>query len=480
MITGGPLLLPIPDEPTVAIEVRFRVGSAEDPTGKEGLARIVARMIGAGGSKRRSFIELLDAWHPTGANPRVSVDRDWTCFRARVPREHAESAVDLLAEMLISPGFREEDLARHRTAVLAEIRHRLRWADDEELGKAALWSLAFAGTGYRHPPTGTVAGLEAITRQDLLDFHERWYRFRAASWGLAGSIPPGLVSRLERALAELPAGPALVPSPAPVPALSEGVSAILVAKPEADASISLGRPLGLRRGETPFYGAALAASWLGEHRSSVGRLFQVLRERRGLNYGDYAYLEAFPEAGTRQFPPPGVIRRSQLFEVWIRTLPNPCALFALRAALTEIDRLVEHGIPEQDLEAIRAFNECYRYHHEASAMDSLGHALDDLAFGLRTEGHLPRLRRLARDLPADEITRGARRAMQPDRLGIAIVTGTPERLASALARGEAEAPTYRAPKPREVTETDRSYLERPLVVDEARISIVPVGEIFER
>ena len=480
MITGGPLVLPVPGDPTVAIEVRVRTGSAEDLPGREGLANLVARIVGEGGSRRRDRAALLEAWYPTGATPEVRVDREWTCFRVTVPREHAETAADLLAESLAEPGFREEDIARHRLAALAAIRHGLRFGDDEELAKAALWSLAFAGSGYRHPVVGTVAGLEAIRRAELIAFWERWYRFRNLAWGIAGAVPPGLVSRLERALAGLPGGTAMVPSPAPAPALPAGTTAILVAKAGADASISIGRPSPPRRGESAFYGAALATSWLGEHRSSVGRLFQVLREQRGLNYGDYAYLEAFPDAGARQFPPPGVLRRSPLFEIWIRTLPADAALFAVRAALAEVDRLVERGIPGDELGAIRAFNERYRWHQEASIADRLGHALDDLAVGLRHEGHLARLRRLAAELGPDEITSAARRAMRPDRLGLAVVTGSPAELAAGLERGEAAAPRYRTDKPPAIREADRAYLARELVVPRERITIVPVEEIFER
>ncbi|GAB4222881.1 MAG: hypothetical protein Kow0062_21770 [Acidobacteriota bacterium] len=480
MITGGPLLLPVPDEPTVCLEIRVRTGSSEDPEGREGLACLVARMIVEGGTARRSWPELLDAWYPLGALPEARVDREWTAFRVRVPREHAETAADLLCEMLVEPGFRTDDLERVRLAALADIRHRLRFGDDEELAKAALWSLVYAGSGYAHPVGGTVAGLEAIGRADLLAFRERWYRFRALSWGLAGAVPPGLVSHLERRLADLPGGPAIALSPAPAPALRPGAAALLVAKPEADASISVGRPLGLRRGERAFYGAAIATSWLGEHRSSVGRLFHVLREQRGLNYGDYAYLEAFPDAGLRQFPPPGVVRRGQLFEVWIRTLPDEAAPFALRVALAEIDRLVAEGVPGGDLPLFRSFNARYRFHHEAATADRLGHALDDLACGLRSEGHLPRLRRLATELTDDEIAAGAAAAMTPDRLGIAMVTGAPERIALALERGEAEPPAYRTPKPAAVHEADRRYLARELVVPRGNIAVVPVEEIFER
>jgi hypothetical protein len=58
-----------------------------------------------------------------------------------------------------------------------------------------------------------------------------------------------------------------------------------------------------------------------------------------MNYGDYSYIEAYPNGGRRSMPPTGVGRRAQMFEVWIRPVPRAQALFALRAALREVDTL---------------------------------------------------------------------------------------------------------------------------------------------
>ena len=86
------------------------------------------------------------------------------------------------------------------------------------------------------------------------------------------------------------------------PAL-DGREVLLVSKPGADASISFGFPIDLSRGERDFYPLWVANSWLGEHRNQSSHLFKVIREIRGLNYGDYSYIEAFPEGGSRSMPP---------------------------------------------------------------------------------------------------------------------------------------------------------------------------------
>jgi zinc protease len=96
---------------------------------------------------------------------------------------------------------------------------------------------------------------------------------------------------------------------------------VIVEKPGPSTAISLGYPIDLHRGSREFYALWIANSWLGEHRNSSSHLYKVIREKRGMNYGDYSYIEAFPQGGFRTMPPTGVGRRQQMFEVWIRPVP---------------------------------------------------------------------------------------------------------------------------------------------------------------
>ncbi|MGU9560675.1 hypothetical protein ACQXW1_18255, partial [Lactiplantibacillus pentosus] len=76
----------------------------------------------------------------------------------------------------------------------------------------------------------------------------------------------------------------------------------------------------------------------GQHRSSNSYLYGQIREKRGLNYGDYAYIEYFPR-GMYQFEPdPNLARKMQIFQIWIRPVEPQNANFALRAALYEYDK----------------------------------------------------------------------------------------------------------------------------------------------
>jgi zinc protease len=72
--------LPSPDNPLVAIRLLFRVGAADDPAGKEGLAALTAAMLGSAGTKRRSWSEVLDALYPMAADIQTYGDKDTFVF----------------------------------------------------------------------------------------------------------------------------------------------------------------------------------------------------------------------------------------------------------------------------------------------------------------------------------------------------------------------------------------------------------------
>src|SRR5262249_44244059 len=161
---------------------------------------------------------------------------------------------------------------------------------------------------------------------------------------------------------------------------------------------------------------------------SASHLYHVIREIRGLNYGDYSYIEAFPDGGEHNMPPVNVPRRRQIFEVWIRTLPNDQALFALRAAVRELDKLIANGMTAEEVEPTRAFLKKYSPHVADTTALKLGYALDDRFYGLSDEGHLARFRRLMDELTLDEVNAAIRRHLQSDNLKFAIVTGEAEKL----------------------------------------------------
>ncbi|MDX1562992.1 MAG: pitrilysin family protein, partial [Gammaproteobacteria bacterium] len=455
----------------------FAVGSQNDPPGKEGLAGLTADLLTQGATRDLSYEQVLERLYPLATDYDATVDKELTTIGGRVHRDKLDDYVELLLAAVTKPAFDNEDFDRLKSDAINWISKTLRYSSDEELGKAALEAAAFARTPYAHPVEGTIAGLESITLDDVKAFYAEHFVTAKLRMGVAGGYAADFPAKLKNALAALPEGqPAAAPE---IPTFKPtGRRVVLVDKPKADASISIGFPLGVQRGEREFYALWLANSWLGEHRHGASHLFQVIREKRGLNYGDYSYIEAFPDAGMLQMPPVNVPRRHQLFEVWIRTLPNDQAPFALRAALREIERLISDGLSETQFELTRKFLQKYSTHYAPTTYARLGYAIDDDFYGIDGEGHLARFRAIMGELTLADVNTAIKKHWQIDDLIIAIVTGAGDRLAERLASGEPTPIEYANPMPDAILAEDREIAAYPLNISAEAIERWPVDDVF--
>lgn len=473
------ITLPANDEPAVTLAAWFRVGSQDDPPGKEGLAWLTAQMTSHAATTAHPYDEILKLLYPMAASYDSSVDREMTVISGRASTSDSPEFLQLFSEAFARPKFDPSDFERLRTEAVSSLEKSLRYALDEELGKAILVEALYRGTPYAHPVRGTVAGLKAITLDDVKAFWKKHYAADRVVFGVAGGWTEALRDGLLASREQLPAAGAPVTAPALSPPAVKGRKVVLVNKPNADASISFGHLIDVKRGDPDFAALYLAASWLGEHRNSSSHLYQVIREARGLNYGDYAYVEAYPYGGQRSLPPANVSRRRQAFEVWIRTLPNDNAVFALRAALRETDRMIEKGLTAEQFELTRNFLKKYVLQYTASTYDRLLWSLDDAFYQLK-QPHLVQLRADLDALTLDKVNAAIKKHLRTSDLTIAIATGQPDKLKAQLTSGAASPPTYATPKPETVLTEDKAISAYPLGITVADVSITPVEQMFAK
>ena len=476
---SGIVLMPVPSEPTIAFSIGFGVGSQDDPPGKEGLAYLTGEMIADASTEANAYADILDALYPIASGYSARVDKEVTTVTGRTHRDNTDVFFGLLSDAYLRPAFDAADFERIKNDAINYLENALRYASDEELGKAALTQLVFAGTRYAHPVVGTVEGLRSITIEDVVEFYTLHYTAANATLGLAGGYDDTLIARFEATLAELPDG-TVQPDPVIEPATWEGSEVVLIDKPDADASISFGYPISVRRGERDFYALWVANSWLGEHRNQAGRLFNVIRGARGLNYGNYSYIEAFPEGGQRFMPPVNVARKHQIFEVWIRTLPNAQAHFALRAAVKELRDLVDGGMTEEEFELTRSFLDKYVLHFAKTTSERLGYAVDDRFYAVPEPGHLRRFREVLAELTVEDVNAAIARHLRFDNLKIAFVTGDAESIRDALVENASSRIEYESPMSQALLDEDDFIAELVLDISADQATIVPIDEIFER
>ncbi len=470
--------LRVPADPNVSVKLWFKVGSQNDPPGKAGLASLTASLLAEGGTRDRAYSEVLEQLYPLATAYGASVDKEMTIVGGTVYRESAAAFARLLLDAVLQPGFRAEDFDRLKSSALDTLEKELRYSSDEELGKAALYERVFDGTPYQHLGLGSVASLKAITIDDVRAFYATHFTRENVTIALGGAYAAELEKSLREALQKLPSGPVeVVPAPACKPIVGRQV--VLVNKPGQATAISLGYPISVRRGEREFYALWLANSWLGEHRNSSGHLYQFIREARGMNYGDYTYIEAFPNGGGSFMPPTGVGRRRQLFEIWLRPVPEGRAVFALRAGLREVEKLAKQGLTKDQFEAHRSFLKKYCLQFATDTDSRLGYAVDDQYYGVN--GHLALFRKTMDELTVEEVNAAIRKYLQVDNLVIAMVTADAAGLRRALV-SDAPSPIDYSPiqKPAEILAEDKEIEKYPLRIQDENVTIVPVNEMFER
>ena len=319
--TTGARLLASPSDPLVAIRVILRVGSQDDPAGKEGLAALTASMVAEGGSKSRTYDQILAALYPMAATVEASCHKEATVFNGVIHRDNLASYIPIATEMIAEPRFDADDFQRLRNLAIDYVTKYLRGNNDEALGKWTLQTELYKDHPYGHPDMGTAQGLKSITLADVKEFHRRHYSRKALTIALAGGFEPSAPERFQNDLAKLAAEGPMLPA-LPSPRSLSGLEVTIVEKPADSTAISLGFPLDVTRSDEDFYALALANSYLGEHRTFNGKLMQDLRGKRGLNYGDYSYVEDFIQDGQTTFQVPNNPRRQQYFSIWIRPVPR--------------------------------------------------------------------------------------------------------------------------------------------------------------
>ena len=474
--SSQPVLLPVANDPTVSFRLWFKVGSQDDPAGKEGLAALTAVMLTEAATRKNSYEQILDRLFPLASGYSALSSVEMTVIAGRTHKDNLADFYPLLLDAVLAPAFKQEDLDRLKSRTLNLLETTLRFSSDEELGKAVLYNEIFAGTTYGHITPGTIESVKSITLDDLQKFYTAHFTRDNVVIGLGGGYDAALLARLQTDLARLPAGvPAAVP--APMPKAIEGMQVTLVEKNAASTAISMGFPMEVLRGSKDWYALAIANSWLGEHRNSSGRLYNVIREARGLNYGDYTYIENFPGGGQRFVPPQNVARRQQIFEIWIRPVPHDARHFALRAGLREFKQLVDHGLTPAEFALKRNFLKKYVLQYATTTDERLGYALDDVFYGLG-ESHLAKFLRMMDELTVEDVNAAIRKHWQFGNLKIAIVTQGAAAFADALAADAPSPITYTSPKPDAVMEEDKAITTFPLKIKRENVRIVPVTDLF--
>ena len=481
----GIIALPEPGSPFIAFNIWVKSGSAADPKGKEGLASITAGMVSGGGTKEDKLEMILEKMYPLAAGYGASVDKEMTNFTGRVHKDNLETFYGMFRNALLAPAFAETDFNRIKAQRLNFLERARRYSRDEELSKQLLYWMAYEGTPYQHPEEGYVDSIRAITLDDVRGFYRDHYVRNNVVVGIGGGYPEPFPARVRKDLDTLPEG-AVKPIAAPAPKPASGVKVLLVEK-ETDASaISFGYPISLLRSHPDYVPMLVANSYFGEHRNSVGRLYQAIRETRGMNYGNYSYIEAFPGGWATQQPRVNISRRSHLFEIWIRPISSTApgnlhdrTLFATRAAWYELQKLVDQGMTPEAVASSKQFLRNYVSTWASTIGRRLGYAVDDAFYGLGKPGYLQSLKAAVDKVTPEQVDAAIKKHLQDDNMYLVVITSDAAGFKKKLLSGDPTSITYAGERSAALLAEDKIIASFPIKVKESDIAIIPIDKVFQ-
>jgi len=273
---------------SVAIGIWVGCGSRYEEERVSGISHFIEHMAFKG-TGCRTASQLAEAMDAIGGDLNAFTDKEHTCFYARVLSEHLPIAVDILSDMLLHSAFPEEELEREKHVVLDEIHRHEDSPDDlvHDLLAGALWKEHPLG----RPVIGTPEAVGALTRQDLLDYVARHYTAGRTVISVAGHFDP---QQLLPMIAEAFGGMDHTQREPPPPDLPAHTTPSIISRDTEQVHFCLGTK-GFPQQDKRRYPLAVMDTILGGGMSS--RLFQEIREKRGLAYNIGSYTNSYRDAG---------------------------------------------------------------------------------------------------------------------------------------------------------------------------------------
>ena len=318
---------PMAEMRSAALGIWVGAGSRHETAGENGSAHFIEHMVFKG-TETRTAAGIAQEMDAIGGQINAYTSKENTCFYVRALDTHLDQAADVLCDMFFRAAFRQEDVETERGVILEEIGM---YADNpEDLCAERLSAAVYRGSPLARPILGRAATLKNMTGESLRAWRDAHYRPEETVVALAGSFPETLVTELSGRFAAMPSAPRRRAKGAAYQ------SAVTLKKKAAEQNhITLAFP-GLSYGDDRRFTLQLLSLILGGGMSS--RLWQEVREKRGLCYSVYSYGAGHEDTG--------------LFGIYT-ALNRETEQQALEAILSVVNDLVQDGVTGEELSRAR-------------------------------------------------------------------------------------------------------------------------------
>jgi predicted Zn-dependent peptidase len=394
---------------SVAIGFWIGTGSRDEDDTHAGVSHFIEHLLFKG-TDSYSALEIAEIFDTFGGELNAATARDYTVVYARVLDEHLETALDVMTDMVFAPAF--SDIDSERDVVLEEI------AMVEDSPQELIFDLVTNAVFGRHPLGRPVLGsaevVSTVSRRSLQAFHRRRYRPDNVVVATAGSVDHDrLVGLVDSMRAKAAAPPARKPSARAPFVAAPKPSLVFQAKPTEQYHVCLSAP-GIARSDRRRFTASILDGVLGGSASS--RLFQEIREQRGLAYAVYTFSSQYADTGQ--------------IGVYVGTREENLAE-CMRIVAEQIGEVAEHGPRPDELERAKE-NLKGRI---MLSMEATSNRMSRLGKSLITDSELLDLDRILAEIEAVDGPAVAQLAgvlLPPEVLSVAAIGPSEERLLEAV------------------------------------------------
>ena len=310
---------------SVAIGCWVDTGSRDETPIESGASHFLEHLLFKG-SDTWSARRISETFDGIGARHNAFTSKEYTCFWTRMRDQDLPIGVEILAEMLQRPAFRQDEVDSERNVVLEEI--NMNDDDPTDVAHEEFITAAWAGHPLAPPILGTRESIASMSRETVSRYWARRYSPRSTVVSVAGNLPGDLMDLLVEHFGGWEGGPTTRESDTPVVTANARVHT----KDTEQAHIMVGSPSIVRNDDRRF-ALALADHVLGGGMSS--RLFHEIRETRGLAYAVHSFQMSFLDAGASA--------------VYVGTMPSQVGE-VLSIVRDETAKVIDAGITDDELE----------------------------------------------------------------------------------------------------------------------------------
>jgi zinc protease len=394
-----------PALPMVSIEILIDAGSRYDAPQQEGVANLAARLL-TYGTNRRTALQISDALDFIGASLSARAGEDLVSVSLTVLKKDLATGLELLADVLTSATFPQDEIDRQKQSIIAAI--RAREENPGDIAQRRFAALLYPQSPYGRPVEGTEASVKSLEQRSIRAFYEQYYRPNRSIMAVVGDVSQQEITQaLNRSLRSWrkgePGGQLSIPSAIGAPQM------IRVNKDLTQANIIMGHE-GVARSNPDYYAIQVMNYILGGGGFS-SRAMDSVRNRRGLAYSIYSSFSSEKSHGTFEF---------------VMQTKNENALEAIQIVKDEIRRMREQRVTERELSDAKDYL-TGSFPLRLDTNRKVANFIAQVEFFQLGIDYPERYADLIKKVTAEDVERVAQRYLQPDRL-ITVIVGNQKKI----------------------------------------------------